>query len=44
MQNAEIDKNIANFISDRFDADQRLQKLLLYRNKIQEILAITFYT
>lgn len=39
MQNTEIDKNIIDFIFGRFDVDQRLRKLLLYRNKIQEILA-----
>lgn len=39
MQNAGIDKDIADFISGRFDADRRLRKLLPYRNKIQETLA-----
>ena len=39
MQNAEIDKDIADFISGRFDADRRLRKLLPYRDKIQETLA-----
>ena len=39
MQNAGIDKDIADFISGRFDADRRLRKLLPYRDKIQETLA-----
>lgn len=39
MQNAEIDKDIADFISGRFDADRRLRRLLPYRDKIQETLA-----
>ena len=38
MQNIEIDKNITNFIFGRFNIDRRLRKLLLYRDKIQEIL------
>ena len=38
MQNAGIDKDIADFISGRFDADRRLRKLLPYRDKIQETL------
>ena len=39
MQNAGIDKDIADFISGRFDADRRLRKMLPYRDKIQETLA-----
>ncbi len=39
MQNAGINKDIADFISGRFDADRRLRKLLPYRDKIQERLA-----
>ena len=39
MQNVGIDKDIADFISGRFDADRRLRKLLPYRDKIQETLA-----
>lgn len=39
MQNAGIDKDIADFISGRFDADRRLRKLLPYRDRIQETLA-----
>lgn len=39
MQNAGIEKDIACFISDRFDADRRLRKWLPYREKIQETLA-----
>lgn len=39
MQNAGIDKDIADFISGRFDVDRRLRKLLPYRDKIQETLA-----
>ena len=39
MQNAGIDKDIADFISGRFDADRRLRKLLPYRDKIQDTLA-----
>ena len=34
MQNAEIDKDIADFISGRFNVDRRLRKLLPYRDKI----------
>lgn len=39
-----MNKNIIDFISDRFDADRRLRKLLPYRVKIQETLVITFCT
>ncbi len=39
MQNAEIDKDITDFISGRFDIDRRLRKLLPYRDKIHETLA-----
>ena len=38
MQNVGIDKDIADFISGRFDADRRLRRLLPYRDKIQETL------
>ena len=39
MQDAGIDKDIADFISGRFNADPRLRKLLPYRGKIQDTLA-----
>ncbi|KAL9100680.1 MAG: hypothetical protein Q9163_003967 [Psora crenata] len=39
MQNAGVDKDIANFISGQFDTDPGLRKLLPYRDKIQETLA-----
>ena len=39
MQNAGIDKDIADFISGRFDTDRRLRKWLRYRKKIEETLA-----
>ena len=39
MQNTGIDKDIAEFISGRFDTDRRLRKWLLYREKIERTLA-----
>ena len=39
MQNVGIDKDIADFISGRFDVDRRLRKWLPYREKIEETLA-----
>lgn len=39
MQNSGIDKDISDYISGRLDTDRRLQKLLPYREKIQESLA-----
>lgn len=39
MQNAGIDRDIADFISGRLREDRRLRKLLPYRDKIQETLA-----
>ena len=39
MHNADIDKDIADFISQRLREDRRLRKLLLYHDKILEILA-----
>ncbi|KAL9105023.1 MAG: hypothetical protein Q9163_000120 [Psora crenata] len=39
MQNREIDKDIADFISCRLGEDRRLRKLLPYREKVQDSLA-----
>jgi len=39
MEGAGIDKDIADFISGRLDADRRLRKWLPHRDKIQETLA-----
>ena len=39
MQNADIDKDITDFISGHFDTDCRLRRLSSYRDKIQEKLA-----
>ncbi|KAL9124786.1 MAG: hypothetical protein Q9175_008178, partial [Cornicularia normoerica] len=39
MQNSGIDRDISEYISGRLDTDQRLRRLLPYREKIQESLA-----
>ncbi|MCJ1423797.1 hypothetical protein MMC29_001682 [Sticta canariensis] len=39
MRNGEIDKDIANSISGRFDSDRRLRKWLPHREEVQESLA-----
>lgn len=39
MRNDEIDKDIANFISGRFDKDRKLRRWLPHRVKIQETLS-----
>lgn len=39
MQNAGIDRDIVNFISNRLNEDRRLRKLLPYHENIQEKLA-----
>ncbi|KAK3173425.1 hypothetical protein OEA41_006754 [Lepraria neglecta] len=39
MQNAGINKDIADFISGRFDTDRKLRELLPYHDNIQEALS-----